>query len=198
VLPVRSCPLPGKSKPMRVRGWGKWTDSSLNDAFVWAGLATLAQSPSRPNSYVGQIALDTGRNLLLKRALSSLHGLEPPMTDEDPQEREVPSGVFGGVSDDSYMDGVGRRWVIGTSVLCLIVGILGHAAIWYGYGRGLSANPIQWWSEKPVIGLSLASIALIAFGGFLEATRRMRVAISASFLLTFLLTKPCRSSAAMW
>jgi hypothetical protein len=40
---------------------------------------------------------------------------------------------------------------------------------------------------QPLVGIALSVVSLIAFGGFYLASRRFRVAITASFLLTFLI-----------
>src|SRR5206468_1030161 len=48
---------------------------------------------------------------------------------------------------------------------------------------GSQTTAVPW---QPVIGIALVIVAITAFGGFFIASRRARVAISASFLLTFL------------
>lgn len=40
---------------------------------------------------------------------------------------------------------------------------------------------------QPLVGIALSIVSLVAFGGFYLAARRFRVAITASFLLTFLI-----------
>ena len=40
---------------------------------------------------------------------------------------------------------------------------------------------------RPLVGIALSVVSLFAFGGFYLASRRFRVAITASFLLTFLI-----------
>lgn len=49
--------------------------------------------------------------------------------------------------------------------------------------RGSVLSNIPW---QPILGSSLMGIAIVAFGGFYLAGQRARVAIMASFVLTFL------------
>lgn len=70
-----------------------------------------------------------------------------------------------------------------TTVVCLLFAVAGHGVLWWAYARGAAAQPVPW---QPVVGISLAGVAVAAFGGFFVASHRARVAIAASFLLTFL------------
>jgi hypothetical protein len=85
-------------------------------------------------------------------------------------------------------DDIAKVWVLATTAFCLLFGLAGHAAIWWGYYRGRNEAPIAGWTWEPIIGLSLTGVALGAFGGYYIASRRARTAIAASFLLTFLLS----------
>ena len=89
-------------------------------------------------------------------------------------------------SPDALPDDIAKGWIIATTAFCLVAGLAGHAAIWWGYYRGATNNPVAGWRWQPIIGLSMTAVALGAFGGYYVASRRARIAIAASFLLTFL------------
>jgi hypothetical protein len=70
---------------------------------------------------------------------------------------------------------VKHRYVIGTTGLCILFGVLGHLTHW-----------IHWSPWGAFVGVSLVGVALTAFGGFYLLALRARIAIAASFLMTFL------------
>jgi len=60
--------------------------------------------------------------------------------------------------------------------------------LWLAYSNEWNSREdvdVPW---QPVAGISIVVVAVVAFGGFYVASRRARVAIAASFLLTFLVT----------
>lgn len=57
-------------------------------------------------------------------------------------------------------------------------------AVLFGIARlSAAGTPLAW---QPIVGLSLSVIAIAAFGGFYLASRRARIGLAASFVLTFL------------
>jgi len=86
------------------------------------------------------------------------------------------------MADPDEKTGVAR--ILRTTTWCLVAAGTGHLLIWAGWlvyrgGHGI------WVPWQPVVGISIAAIACLAFGGFYAASRRARVAIAATFLLTF-------------
>ena len=79
--------------------------------------------------------------------------------------------------------GVSGTTLIAATVACLLFAVGGHAVLWWAYANPDSAPRVPW---QPVVGISVAAVAVIAFGGFYAASRRSRVGIGAGFLLTFL------------
>jgi hypothetical protein len=77
----------------------------------------------------------------------------------------------------------GRMAVVVTTVCCAIFAGGGHLTLLIA-AQGDDGVPIPW---QPVVGASLALVAVVSFGGFFYASLRARVAIAASFVLTFLL-----------
>ena len=71
----------------------------------------------------------------------------------------------------------GRIAVFVTTILCALFAGAGHLTL-------LIADMDDW---QPIVGASLALVAAISFGGYFYASLRARVAIAASFTLTFLL-----------
>ncbi|MER5257973.1 hypothetical protein [Streptomyces sp. NPDC002855] len=69
-----------------------------------------------------------------------------------------------------------------TVIVCTIAGTAGHAMLWISYANDWS-RAVPW---QPVTGISLLVIAVVSYGGFYVASRRARIAIASSFLLTFL------------
>lgn len=66
-----------------------------------------------------------------------------------------------------------------TTGVCAVTALLGHLALGFNFTYG-------WWPWQPIAGGSLSVVSVVSFGGFFLASRRARVAIAASFLLTFL------------
>lgn len=77
----------------------------------------------------------------------------------------------------------GRTAVFVTTILCAIFAGAGHITLLIA-AQGDDAVPFPW---QPVVGASLALVATISFGGYFYASLRARVAIAASFVVTFLL-----------
>jgi hypothetical protein len=83
--------------------------------------------------------------------------------------------------------------IIWTTAICAVIAAGGHAVLWIASSigwtvpvetpEGARGAAVPW---QPVIGMVLVLVAIVAFGGYFIAARRARVAISASFLLTFL------------
>lgn len=71
--------------------------------------------------------------------------------------------------------------IVKTTVACAGSAVLGHGLLWLAYSMQWTGVPWQ-----PVVGISLVLVATSAFGGFYVASRRARIAIAASFLLTFI------------
>lgn len=91
-------------------------------------------------------------------------------------------------SADTFDEGVSVRRILKTTTWCAIAAASGHVLIWLGYVLRVRGGPeaTNWIPWEPVVGVSLALIATISFGGFYAGARRARVAIASSFLLTFL------------
>ena len=99
-------------------------------------------------------------------------------TSEQPPEPPPPSTTTqdpGGPEDRAD-----RGPLLITVLVCLGAAVAGHAFLWLNHRFGWG-NPWQ-----PVIGISVSVVAIAAFGGFYVASRRARIAIASSFLLTFL------------
>jgi hypothetical protein len=81
-------------------------------------------------------------------------------------------------------EGVARGAVVSTTIVCATLAVAGHIVLYLAF---IEALPFQlvW---QPVVGAVLSSIGIVAFGGFYLATRRARIAIASSFLLTFIVT----------
>jgi hypothetical protein len=107
-----------------------------------------------------------------------------PAPDADTRPREVDR-------DDGHVEEVKPEFVIGTTALCLFFGAFGHVFLCVAYSTG--SNLARAEAGQPAlvvwqaaVGVSIVGVALTAFGGFYAASLRARVAITASFLLTFL------------
>ena len=89
---------------------------------------------------------------------------------------------------ETFDEGVSVRRILKTTTWCAIAAASGHILIWLGYVLRVRNGPdaTNWIPWEPVVGVSLALIATISFGGFYAGARRARVAIASSFLLTFL------------
>jgi hypothetical protein len=104
---------------------------------------------------------------------------DPPPVESEPP---VPDEPFGEAKP---------KYVIGTTVFCLLFAVFGHLILWIAYSSGSNdarqeagLPPIAVW--EAAVGVSIVGVALIAFGGFYAATLRARIAIASSFMLTFL------------
>lgn len=112
---------------------------------------------------------------------------EPDTAAAGDADQEVAAG-----HDDGQAEDISPRYVIRTTAGCLLFGAFGHVILWIAYSSGSNASrmgeglpPIGVW--QPAVGVSIVGVALIAFGGFYAAALRARVAITASFLLSFLI-----------
>lgn len=79
-------------------------------------------------------------------------------------------------------EGVVARPLIISTFICGAAAALGHLTIGANFALG---GAIPW---QAIVGASVSTVALAAFGGFYLAARRARVAIAASFLMTFIVT----------
>ncbi|WP_330474825.1 hypothetical protein [Terrabacter sp. C0L_2] len=113
------------------------------------------------------------------------------VTDEDlnPPPAAASSGasqtVVGRDQGGGADEGVSVKRILRTTTWCALAACAGHILIWIGYLIRLQNGP-NWIPWEPVVGISLAAIATLSFGGFYAGARRARVAIASSFLLTFL------------
>jgi hypothetical protein len=112
---------------------------------------------------------------------------QPPPGDP-PQPPAAEDGGENGALPEP--DSIAIAPVIWTTAICGLFAVGGHAVLWMGSSLGWTmptegsrGASVPW---QPVTGIVLAAVAIVAFGGFFIAARRARVAISASFLLTFL------------
>jgi len=83
--------------------------------------------------------------------------------------------------EDVQAGGFGRRTIVWTTLVCVLFAGGGHGALWFGAAQRYTL-PIFW---GPVVGISISVVAIVAFGGFFLAPRRARIAIAASFMVTF-------------
>lgn len=109
----------------------------------------------------------------------------PPPPPQGPQHA-APKGEEPSLASD--IDQIAIAPVIWTTVICAVIAGGGHAILWLSRSLGWTVpspegDTVPW---QPVTGIVLVLIAIVAFGGFYIAARRARVAIAASFLLTFL------------
>lgn len=88
---------------------------------------------------------------------------------DDPPTNDLADGV----------DTVQVAPVVITTVICALAAVVGHVMLGLNFRYG-------WLPWQPIAGASVSLVAVTAFGGFYLASRRARVAITASFLLTFL------------
>lgn len=72
-----------------------------------------------------------------------------------------------------------------TCMWVLVILVVAHLAVGYLVNEPAEqiARILPW---RSILGLALAAVAVLSFGGFLRATARIRVAIAAAFVLTFL------------
>ncbi len=95
------------------------------------------------------------------------------------QHVDDPDTVPPGQKAADPVDKVSARALLWTTVICVLGAVLGHVLLGLNYENA-------WLPWQPIAGASLALVAVTSFGGFYLASRRARVAITASFLLTFL------------
>ena len=83
---------------------------------------------------------------------------------------------------DGYIN---KRAVYYSIATCVASVVAVHLALMVAAlaSGGTTNTAIPW---QPLVGIALSIVSLISFGGFYLAARRFRVAITASFLLTFL------------
>ena len=103
-----------------------------------------------------------------------------------PPQHAAPKGEEQPPASD--VDQIAIAPVIWTTLICALIAGGGHAVLWLSRSIGWTVPSsegavIPW---QPVTGIVLVLVAITAFGGFYIAARRARVAISASFLLAFL------------
>lgn len=107
------------------------------------------------------------------------------MTVQSPDEQTLTAADDNGSGDE-----IAIRPLIWTTVICTAMAVAGHGLMWAAYAlewnKPGNVN-VPW---EPIAGISLSVVAIVAFGGFYIASRRARIAIAASFLLTFLVTLP--------
>lgn len=95
-----------------------------------------------------------------------------------------------GSSGDATSDEIAIRPLLWTTGICFALAAAGHGLLWAAYALDWNSPDNQNVPWQPVAGISLSGVAIVAFGGFYVASRRARIAIAASFLLTFLVTLP--------
>jgi hypothetical protein len=81
-----------------------------------------------------------------------------------------------------------RHPVLWTTIICTLAAAGGHTVLWLASAFGWDTGPGHDVTWQPVVGISLSIVGVASFGGFYLASRRARVAIAASFLLTFLVS----------
>jgi hypothetical protein len=72
-----------------------------------------------------------------------------------------------------------------TTAICAVFAAAGHGMLWLAYSNEWNSREDVDMPWQPVAGISIVVVAVVAFGGFYVASRRARVAIAASFLLTW-------------
>jgi hypothetical protein len=102
---------------------------------------------------------------------------EPP-ADEGSAEGRRGSGRGARDPDDAIL-GTGAAPIVWVTISTSLAAVLGHVLLGFNHKYDFMA-----W--QPIAGGATALVGVLAFGGFYLASRRMRVAIAASFLLTFL------------
>jgi hypothetical protein len=110
-----------------------------------------------------------------------------------PDEPAHQEGSGSGGPAEPERDSIAIAPIIWTTAICAVIAAAGHATLWVASSRGWTVPvetpdgsrgaAVPW---QPVTGIVLVVVAIVAFGGFFIAARRARVAIMASFLLTFL------------
>jgi len=111
-------------------------------------------------------------------------GDPPPNAQADDESGKIGTGPTGPGDSGDADEKVSVRWVILTTGICVSVAALGHLLILVGYLWHRGEDPLIPWQF--CVGITVALIAVVAFGGFYAATLRARVAIASSVILTFL------------
>lgn len=84
---------------------------------------------------------------------------------------------------DSTDEGLSYAALLLTTLTCFVFAVGGHAVLWWAFVHAGDSPPVPY---QPVVGISLAAVAVVSFGGYYAASRRARIGIGAGFLLTFL------------
>ncbi|MGH3878304.1 MAG: hypothetical protein ACRDSK_14835 [Actinophytocola sp.] len=110
----------------------------------------------------------------------------PAPPEQQPEPDGAGAGGGGGTSDQAD-DGVSMAWIVVATIVSSLVIVAGHAFLYWAFAHNWDRTdtevPIVW---QPVVGGTLGFVALFSFGMYYGAARRARVAITASFLMTFL------------
>jgi hypothetical protein len=85
-------------------------------------------------------------------------------------------------SEDLVTTDFGSRPLFVTTAACVGVAVLGNGLLWWGTANGQIDKTVFW---APVFAIVTTVTALVSFGGFYAASRRARVAIASSFVVTF-------------
>lgn len=116
-----------------------------------------------------------------------------PWRPPEESQKAAEGGDGGSAVPEPERDTIAIAPIIWTTAICAVIAAGGHATLWIASSLGWTV-PIEtpdgargaavpW---QPVTGIVLVLVAVVAFGGYFIASRRARVAIAASFLLTFL------------
>lgn len=93
-----------------------------------------------------------------------------------------PIGVSSSESETLATTDFGSRPLLWTTLACAAIALLGNAILWWGTANGQIDKTIFW---APVFAIVTTLTAVVSFGGFYAASRRARVAIASSFVVTF-------------
>lgn len=95
------------------------------------------------------------------------------------------AGAVSGAQTDVPATKDGRKALVVTTLICALFAGGGHLALLIAWNMGdEEVFPLPW---QPIVGVSLAVVSIVAFGGMFLASLRARVAIASAFILTFLL-----------
>jgi hypothetical protein len=119
-------------------------------------------------------------------ALAKLdEGAEHPAGPAAAEKLNEPAAAATSIDAGAEDDDASVSRILKTTTYCALFAAGGHVLIWIGYLINAHTNS-KWIPWQPVVGIALAGVATLSFGGFYAATLRARVAIASSFLLTFL------------
>jgi hypothetical protein len=130
--------------------------------------------------------------------MSHTAGTPPAPEERPPTERPAGRGVDAGepapgnrVADpailapaDDEFDAVNTRAIVLTVAITAIAGVAAHGVLLANYKLDWG---LPW---EPIVAMALTVTPLVVFAGFFLAARRARIAIAASFILTFLVMLP--------